>query len=196
MCRPARGQRQVGLWHVLGRLFWRSVLDVEPAQDTLRLDRATITAWRERLAVTAGGRPRTDVYSALFTVRGFYRDLQQWAAEDPVRWGIWAAPSPVRDSDLRPFSKAQHQVRARMQQRTRVLTELLPAFTAAALARRDWSAPTLLEAAAAARHQEEFSLDGVTYRSHSPKPKDRRGTGPTSGSPARRKPAGRAGHST
>jgi hypothetical protein len=85
--------------YILGRLFWRSVLDAEPAQETLRLDRATITAWRERLAVTAGGRPRTDVYSALFTVRGFYRDLQQWAAEDPVRWGIWAAPSPVRDSD-------------------------------------------------------------------------------------------------
>ena len=161
--------------YILGRLFWRSVLDVEPAQATLRLDRATITAWRERLAVTTGGRPRTDVYSALFTVRGFYRDLQQWAAEDPVRWGIWAAPSPVRDSDLRPFSKAQRQVRALMQQRTRVLTGLLPAFTCAALARRGWSA-RLLEAAAAARHQEELSVDGVTYRSHSPKPKDRRGT--------------------
>jgi hypothetical protein len=161
--------------YILGRLFWRTVLDVNPAQDTLRLDRATITGWRERLAVTAGGTPRTDVYSALFTVRGFYRDLQQWAAEDPVRWGIWAAPSPVRDNDLRPFSKAQRQVRARMQQRTRVLTGLLPAFTATALGRRDWSA-RLLEAATAARHQEEFNLDGVAYRSHSPRPKDRRGT--------------------
>ena len=59
--------------HILGRLFWRSVLDVEPAQDTLRLDRATITAWRERLAVTAGGRPRTDVYSALPTPNGLSR---------------------------------------------------------------------------------------------------------------------------
>ena len=160
--------------YILGRLFWRSVLDVNPVQETL-LDRATTTGWRERLAVTAGGRPRTDVYSALFTVRGFYRDRQQWAAEDPVRWGIWAAPSPVRDSDLRPFSKAQRQVRARMQQRTRVLTGLLPTFTATTVARRDWSA-RLLEAATAALHQEEFRLDKVTYRSHSPKPKDRRGT--------------------
>ena len=50
-----------------------------------------------------------------------------------------------------------------MQQRTRVLTGLLPAFTCAALARRDWSA-RLLGVAAAARHQEELSLDGVTYR--------------------------------
>jgi len=47
-----------------------------------------------------------------------------------------------------------------MQQRTRVLTGLLPAFTATALARRDWSA-RLLDAATVARHQEEFSLDGV-----------------------------------
>ena len=61
------------------------------------------------------------------------------------------------------------------QQRTRVLTGLLPAFTATALARRNWST-RLLEAATAARHQEEFTLDGVLYRSHSPKPKDRRGT--------------------
>lgn len=164
-----------GRAYILARLFWRTVLEVSPGQAILRLDREVVTAWREQLAVTTGGLPRTDVYSVLFTVRAFYRDLQQWALEDPVRWGVWAAPSPVRESDLRPFRKAQRQVRARMQQRTRVLTGLLPAFTATALNRRDWAA-RLLAAATAAGHGEEFTIEGTVYRRHSPAPKDRRAT--------------------
>ena len=113
--------------------------------------------------MTAAGGPRRDVHSLLFRVRAFYRDLQQWALDEPARWGIRAVPSPVRDADARAQHKAKRHQTARSQQRTRVLTPLLPKLLAAATARRDWSV-RLLTAAEATGHDESFDLDGVTYR--------------------------------
>jgi hypothetical protein len=55
------------------------VLRINPAQADLRLDAATAAEWRERLAVTTDGRPRREIHSTLFAVRGMYRDLADWS---------------------------------------------------------------------------------------------------------------------
>ncbi len=153
--------------HTLGRAFWWEILQINPKQSDLRLAPHVVVQWRQRLAVTAAGGPRRDVHSLLFRVRAFYRDLQQWALDEPARWGIWAVPSPVRDADTRALRKAKRHQKARSQQRTRVLIPLLPKLLAAATARRDWSV-RLLAAAEAAGHDENFNLDGVTYRRFDP----------------------------
>jgi integrase len=161
------------LAYLLGRLFWWTVLQVNPDQQDLRLAPETASGWRDRLALTRAGSARQDIHAALSTVRAFYRDLQQWALEDPVRWGVWVAPSPVRDGDLRARQKARRHATARMQQRTRVLTGQLPVLTTSAVARRDWSA-RLLEATAAAEDGQTFRVDGVGFRRHNPPAKGRR----------------------
>ena len=153
--------------HHLGRLFWWSVLQINPDQKDLRLSPAVVAAWRERLAVTSRGTARTDFHGVLFTVRAFYRDIGQWALEDPARWALWAAPSPVRDSDIRAFKKDRNRVKARMQQRTRVLTGLLPTLTTTAADRKRW-AHELLRTAESTPHGEEFTVDDVIYRRHDP----------------------------
>jgi hypothetical protein len=139
--------------HTLGRAFWWEVLQINPGQADLRLAPEVVTEWRRRLALTAAGTPRRDMHSLLFRVRAFYRDLQQWALDEPTRWGTWAVPSPVRDPDVRALRKAKRHQKARSQQRTRMLTPLLPQLVATALARRDW-ARRLLAAATATTHGE------------------------------------------
>ncbi|TDP27845.1 phage integrase family protein [Nocardia ignorata] len=153
--------------HHLVRLFWWAVLQINPDQQDLRLTPALAATWREQLTVTSSGMTRTDLHGVLFTVRAFYRDIGQWALEDPARWAHWAAPSPVRDSDVRAMSKARNRAKARMQQRTRVLTGLLPSFVSTASERKRWS-QQLLGRAESASHGEEFSIDGVVFRRHDP----------------------------
>jgi integrase len=156
-----------GLACHLARVFWWEVLQINPGQADLRLSPQIAAAWRERVAVTGRGLAREDLHSLMFHVRAFYRDIQQWALEDPARWGRWAAPCPLRRTESRAVSKAKHRVRARMQQRTRMLSPLLPKLLATAGARRAWSR-RFLEAAAAVRHDEEFVVDGFTYRRYAP----------------------------
>ncbi|NKY35546.1 phage integrase family protein [Nocardia speluncae] len=153
--------------HHLARLFWWTILQINPAQQDLRLSPEVVAAWRERLAVTSKGKPRGDFHGILFTVRAFYHDIAHWALEDPARWARWAAPSPVRAADVRALQKTRNRVKARMQKRTRVLTGLLDQFTTTALDRKRWSAE-LLQAAKNAAHDEEFTVDGITYRRHDP----------------------------
>ena len=38
--------------------------------------------------------PRADVAHCLVTVRAFYLDIAQWAAEDPARWATVGGPLP------------------------------------------------------------------------------------------------------
>ncbi len=151
----------------LTRVFWMQILEISPHQQDLRLSSQTMTAWRERLAITPAGQPRADTHGILFTIRAFYRDLQQWAQEDPARWARWAVPNPIRDADVRAHVKHRRAVKARMQQRTRTLTGLLPTLTASATGRKDWST-RLLAAAADATHGQEFILDNVKYLRHDP----------------------------
>ncbi|MFC9964324.1 tyrosine-type recombinase/integrase [Nocardia ignorata] len=153
--------------HHLARLFWWNVLQDTPDQPDLRLSTTAVASWRERLAVTTEGKARTDFHGVLFTVRAFYRDIGQWALEDPARWAQWAAPSPVRNSDIRAVQKTRNRVKARMQQRTRVLTGLLPALTATALHRKQWGLE-LLSTAESTAHGEQFTVNDVLYRRHDP----------------------------
>jgi site-specific recombinase XerC len=159
----------------LVRLFWGGVLAINPDQDDLRLSPDVAASWREQLTVTLDGRPRSDVASTFFAVRALYRDLAEWSHEEPERWAIWVAPSPVPRHESRRASKASKQRRSRMQARTRQLTPFLPQFTRAAADLRDEGA-RLLTAALAVGHGERFNVDGIGYERHDP-PVGSRGAG-------------------
>jgi integrase len=152
-----------GLAYRLVRLFWWEVLQINPGQKDLRLAPQTVAAWRERLAVTTDGRPRREVHSTLFAVRGLYRDLAEWSHDEPIRWGQWVAPCPVQRRESRDASKVKRRQKARTQDRTRALAPLLPALVAEAVRRRDWS-QRLCAAAQAAEAGASFTVDGSTFR--------------------------------
>jgi len=156
-----------GLTYRLVRLFWWEVLQVNPEQADLRLSSAVATAWRERLAVTTDGRPRRDTHSILFAVRGFYRDLAEWSHDDPVRWGVWVAPWPVPRSMGRMWSKQRLRTRSEMQQRTRVLTTLLPALVTAANDHKRRTAEFLHQAQMCG-DGDEFEVENCTFVRDSP----------------------------
>jgi integrase len=151
-----------GLAYRLVRLFWWEVLQINPGQADLRLSAQTATAWRDRLAITTDGRPRREVHSILFAIRALYRDLAEWAHDQPARWGVWVAPCPVPRTQSRAAAKDKRRQRAGTQARTRALAPRLPAFLAAAAARRDW-ARRLLDTARAAADGEQFVVDGVRF---------------------------------
>jgi len=156
-----------GLAYRLARLFWWEILQINPGQSDLALSAEVVTAWRERLALTLDGRPRREVHSILFAIRGMYRDLAEWSHDDPVRWGVWVAPCPVPRELSRAAAKQKRRQKASMQDRTRMLTPLLPALVAAATAHKDRTA-TLLQRALACTHDQEFVVDGSTFLRHSP----------------------------
>jgi hypothetical protein len=126
----------------LGKLFWKDLENHHPGIDSLRLAPDVAAAWKQRITMktirgktasgeTASGEtvesetPRADRginYVAM--VRAFYLDLAQWAMDDPARWGVWAAPCPIREEEM--SRKKEHSGRkSRMDQRTR---ERLPAL--------------------------------------------------------------------
>ncbi|MEV8529751.1 hypothetical protein AB0451_37540 [Streptomyces sp. NPDC052000] len=97
----------------LSKLFWKDLENHHSGIDSLRLTPVVADAWKQRIALkktrseTAGGQivetdtPRADRginYVAM--VRAFYLDLAQWATDDPARWGIWAAPCPIREEEM------------------------------------------------------------------------------------------------
>ena len=152
-CRPIRDllvdylrERRTGLdyaslhklSYVLGRLFWRDLEIHNPGIDSLRLPADVATAWKQRVAskairATVNGEPttrqlpRVNAADNLMTVRAFYLDLSQWAADDPSRWGPWVVPCPVRDTDVRvPKNKARSRRKSRMDQRTRERLPVMP----------------------------------------------------------------------
>jgi integrase len=119
----------------LAGLFWRDLEKHQPGINSLRLDAATVAAWRERVSVIRDRhgipvRARANVHTVFTWVRAFYQDLARWAAEDPGRWGLWVAPCPVRDSDTE-HDKARARRKAVMDQRTRTLLPALPALVTA-----------------------------------------------------------------
>ena len=80
--------------------------------------------------ITETTAPRLNAFDHLVMVRAFYLDLAQWAADDPARWGPWAAPCPVRDADIAQRGKARSRRKSRMDQRTRERIPVLPALLA------------------------------------------------------------------
>ena len=81
----------VGMANTLCGNFWRDLEQHHPGIASLRLDSEVAAAWKERLrqVTDRDGRrvgDRANVRSQLLTVRAFYLDIAQWAAEDPSRW--------------------------------------------------------------------------------------------------------------
>lgn len=144
-------------------LFWVDLEQHHPGICSLNLPDVVAAEWKRRLRTLDDGSPRRDVHSVLFLVRSFYLDLQQWALEDPARWAAWSVPCPVREADLRGYTKMVRQRQARMQERTRALVPVVPRLVAAAedeLAQ----ATRLLTAVRDMRPGEEFTVDGRHFR--------------------------------
>jgi hypothetical protein len=156
-----------GVTYRLVRLFWAEVIDINPDQKDLRLSPAVAAQWRDRLTRTLEGQPRRETSSTYFAVRALYRDIAEWSHEEPERWGIWVAPTPMPRTESRSVSKQRKQVQSRMQQRTRSLTRHVPAFMGAASELRD-RGQRLLEQTLSTAHGDTFTVDGVTYRRHDP----------------------------
>ena len=158
--------------HVLGKLFWRDLERHHPGIDSLRLAPEVAAGWKQRIlvktsrSVTAAGNiietsaPRTAAAGALFTVRAFYLDIAQWAADDPARWAPWAVPCPIRAGEI-PHAKELSRRKARMDQRTRERLPALPVLAAAVSEERTASAARLA-AARAAGPGEHFTVGGQT----------------------------------
>jgi hypothetical protein len=102
--------------------------------------------------------------NTLMHVRAFYADLAAWAAEDPVRWGRFAAPSPVRASEI-TFTKIRRHRKAAMDQRTRTLAPVLPALVRQVRDDLD-TARQRLHAALQVSDGREFTVAGATWRRH------------------------------
>jgi hypothetical protein len=127
------------LSYTLGRLFWRDLEIHHPGIASLHLPPEVATAWKQRLTTktvhaTVNGQlttrqaPRLNAADHLMTVRAFYLDLSQWAADDPSRWAPWVAPCPIRDSDMAARKKNRSHRKSRMDQRTRERLPVMPAL--------------------------------------------------------------------
>jgi integrase len=165
---------------ILGRLFWADLELHNPGISSLRLSPQAAAGWKQRMMVkkTPAGparadAPRLDAVNVLTTVRAFYLDIAQWAADDPARWGPWAVPCPIRGEEI-PRDKHARQRKSRMDQRTRERLPALPALTASAGAERT-AAAELLAAARAAPPGAVFTAAGQTWRRAELTPRRRSG---------------------
>jgi hypothetical protein len=98
------------LSYVLGRLFWRDLELHHPGIASLHLPAEAAAAWKQRITtkttrsrsaggdITEANASRVNAFDHLVTVRAFYLDLAQWAADDPARWG----PGPRRARSVTP----------------------------------------------------------------------------------------------
>jgi hypothetical protein len=163
------------LSYVLGRLFWRDLELHHPGIASLHLPAEVAAGWKQRITTkttrprSAGGdvtqtnASRVNAFDHLVTVRAFYLDLAQWAADDPARWGPWAVPCPVRDTDIAQRGKERTRRKSRMDQRTRERIPVLPALLATVDAGRQAAAGRLHAAEATAPGQ-LFTVAGQTLR--------------------------------
>jgi integrase len=153
----------------LGMLFWRDLELHHPGISSLHLASDVAAAWKLRLQVIShdprrAGRQRKVPENTLMHVRAFYADLAAWAAEEPARWGRFAAPSPVRASEI-TFTKIRRHRKAAMDQRTRTLAPVLPALVRQVRADLD-AARQRLHAALQVSDGREFTAAGATWRRH------------------------------
>jgi hypothetical protein len=163
------------LSYVLGRLFWRDLELHHPGIASLHLPAEAAAAWKQRITtkttrsrsaggdITEANASRVNAFDHLVTVRAFYLDLAQWAADDPARWGPWAAPCPVRDTDTAQRGKERSRRKSRMDQRTRERIPVLPALLAKVDADRQAAAERLRAAEGTAPGQ-LFTAAGQTLR--------------------------------
>jgi len=162
------------LAQVLAGLFWADLEHHHPGIDSLHLAPEAAIGWKERLktktrVITEPGTgrritvlsPRTSTAGALATVRAFYLDIAQWALEEPARWGPWAAPSPVKETEL-AIKKEKQAVKARMDQRTRERLPVLPTLIRTADELRK-AAAERLAAAETAKPGDTFTATGSQW---------------------------------
>jgi integrase len=166
----------------LGKLFWKDLENHHPGIDSLRLAPDTAAAWKQRAATkktrskTAAGEVveveslRSDRgINFLAMVRAFYLDLAQWAMDDPSRWGIWAAPCPIRDEEMSRKKDRSHR-KSRIDQRTRERLPVLPTLVRTVDTERKLAAERL-QAAQATSPGSAFTAGGQTWhRSVTAKP--------------------------
>jgi hypothetical protein len=107
-------------------------------------------------------KPRKNYLVALGKVRAFYLDVQEWALED-ASWSSWAAPSPVRRSELFGMQKARKQTVSEMHQRVRERLPHLPTLVESAERHRDEQHQLLAKVQAVPVGQ-SFDHDGMIYR--------------------------------
>jgi integrase len=153
---------------ILGRLFWADLEQHHPGISSLRLTPQAAAGWKQRVLVKKSTGeagladvPRLDAVNVLTTVRAFYLDIAQWAADDPARWGPWAVPCPIRGGEI-PRDRHARQRKSRMDQRTRERLPALRLLTASADAERK-TAAELLAAARAVPPGAEFTTAGQTW---------------------------------
>lgn len=151
----------------LGRLFWRDLEIHHPGISSLHLSPQVAAAWKQRIKVKpeqpgSPAQPRLNAAHLLVTVRMFYADIAQWAADDPARWAVWVASNPVKDTGT-SIRKASAHRKSRMDQRTRERIPAMPALLAHVRAKRTLAAQRLAAAAGAAPG-ELFTAGGVTLR--------------------------------
>jgi hypothetical protein len=155
----------------LGRLFWRDLEIHHPGIGSLALSAEVATAWKQRIQfrpartsdpAAPATEPRISVAQLLVTVRTFYADIAQWAADDPARWARWVAPNPVKDT-ASALRKTRNQRKSRMDQRTRERLPVMPTLLAHVRAQRTATAGRLA-AASAAEPGELFVFAGASLR--------------------------------
>ncbi|MGH3856826.1 MAG: tyrosine-type recombinase/integrase [Pseudonocardiaceae bacterium] len=162
------------LSYTLGRLFWRDLEIHHPGIASLHLPASVATAWKQRIAsktvptridgtLTAVPAPRVNAADHLMTVRAFYLDLSQWAADDPSRWGPWVAPCPIRDTDTSTQKKKRSHRKSRMDQRTRERLPVMPVLVDTVTSAHQ-QATQRLQAAQAAAPGALFTAAGQTLR--------------------------------
>ncbi|WP_308314362.1 site-specific integrase [Streptomyces sp. GbtcB7] len=67
----------------------------------------------------------------LVAVQALYLDIARWAAEEPARWGPWAAPRPIKEAEVSNRKRVKRR-KARMYRRTRERLPVLETFVRAA----------------------------------------------------------------
>ncbi len=178
-CRPVRDllvdyfhERETRLDHssmralsaTLANVFWRDLEIHHPGISSLHLTNDMKTAWKQRLVEQSirPGTVRLSAMAILSSVRAFYLDINEWAHDDPARWGPWAAPSPIRYAEISHKKNRDHR-KSKMDQRTRERLSALPTLARSAEAeRRD--AAERLNIATGTKAGEMFCVAGETLR--------------------------------
>lgn len=142
----------------LTKNFWVDIEAHNPEADSLRISFEEGRAWLSRF--THGS--ISTKHRTLFMVRGLYLDIASWATEDAY-WAQWAAPSFLTREDTSGATKHKRRTQARIHQRIRDLSPLLPRLLSSA-AQELKHAQSLLAAGTAAEQGQEFEHQGITYR--------------------------------
>ncbi len=148
----------------LVKIFWGDLLAHHPhlaEQSSFAITREQAEAWKQRINFNEDGSPRRDPYPIMFTVRGFYLDIAQWALQDSF-WAPWVATSPIYARDLKGYAKFRRQNIARGHQRTRELAPMLPKLVERAETDRR-EAAAAHAAAVAAGHGGQITFQGEQW---------------------------------